>query len=245
MLAVKRRPAFLDQFADDMPLTRSIKQRLEEHEELDLCHRSGGPSTDNFLQLEGKDAQKGHTPSFALAADGSSTALRRSANAASSSEADATVRSGVLQLEALAAGETSKQAQHGTESGRAGDSAAPSTKQSLDSASQEITDVRYQSDGPALRCRVSMPNEIQQSPIRTRSQDLSETDFAHLSSSTGEPCMRNSAAFEGIYLQHSCGVTHTQAATLSSPNHRVRGNIGYPSSLEPPMGESPLLRGLL
>ncbi len=223
MLAVKRRPAFLDQFADDMPLTRSIRQRLEEDEELDLFHRSGGARTDDFVQLEGKDAQKGHTPSFVLAADGSSAALRQSANSASPSEADAAVRPAVQQLAAFTAGETSKQAQHETESGRADASAAPSTEQSTDSALPEISGVKGRPDGPALRCRVSMPNEIQQSPMRTRSQDLSETDFAHLSSSSEEACMRSSAVFEGILLQHSCGVTPQPSSNTQQPKSpRVR-----------------------
>ena len=223
MLAVKRRPAFLDHFADDMPLTRSIRQRLEEHEEPDLCHRSERTCKDDFLQLEGKDAQKGHTPSFALAADGSSAAVRLSANDASPSLADAAVRPAVLQLAALAAGETSKHAQHGADSGRAGDSATPSTEQSRDSADHEITGVKSRPDGPALRCRVSMPNEIQQSPMRTRSQDLSETDFAHLSSSAEGACMHSSAAFEGIHLQHSCGVTPQPSSNTQQPKSpRVR-----------------------
>ena len=222
----------LDQFAGEMPLTRSIRQRLEEEEQQNICYRSGGTPMDDSLQLEGKDAQKGHTHSFALAADGSSAALRRSKDATPSGERDAAVGQAVLQIAALAAGESTQQAQHGAQSGRAGAPAAPFSEQSSDNDSLEDADTRCRSYGPALRCRVCLPNDIEQSPMRTRSQDLSETDFGHLSSSTVEERLHNSAAFEDVQQQQDCGATPQPSSNTQKPtspgvrHHRISLTLG-------------------
>lgn len=222
----------LDLFAGDMPLTRSIRQRLEVEEEQDTCYRSGGTPMDDSLQLEAKDAQKGHTPSFVMAADGSSAALRRSKDATNLGEVDAAVGPTVLQIAALVAGESSQQAQHGAKSGRAGAPAAPFSKQSSDNDSIEDTDTRCRSYGPALRCRVSLPNEIEQSPMRTISQNLSEIDFGHLSSSTVVARLHSSAALEDIQPQQDCRATPQPSSNTQKPtsprvrHHRISLTLG-------------------
>ena len=223
MLAVKRRPALLDQLADEMPLTRSIRQRTEEEEERDVSYKSGGLRADGALQLRGKDAHKGFTPSFALAADGSSAALRHTECTTSSRPTDAAIGPAVLQLAAGAAEETSKQAQHGAKSGRAGASAGPSSDQSSDSACQGKTGPDSRPNGPAPCCRISLPNEIPQSPRRTRSQNLSEADILYLSSLSEEAHLRSSEAHEGSQHQHSCGATPPPSSSTQLPKAaRVR-----------------------
>ena len=222
----------LDHFTDDMPLTRCIRQRLEEDEQLDKDYCSGGNRADNALQLDGKGAQKGHISSFALAADGSSAALLRSEDATFLSETVAATGPAVLRSAALAARETSKQAQHGARSGRDGASAAQSSELNSDSASRQHTDDESRPSGPALCCRVTLPNETQQSPMLTRSQDLSEADFVHLSSSTREARLRSTAELEGIHQQHFCEATLQPSSNTQQPksprvrHHRISLTIG-------------------
>ena len=222
----------LDLFTDDMPLTRSIRQRLEEDEQLDAHYCSGGNRTDDSLQLEGKGAQKGHTPSFALAADGSTAALSRLEDATNLSPSEAATGPAVLQLAALAARETPKQAQHGAKSGRDGASAAPSSGHYYDVSPLQNTDVEIQPSRPALRCRVTLPNEIQQSPMRTRSQDLTEAGSVHLPSSARKAGLLSTTELACIHQQHFCEAVPQPSGNTQQPKsprvrqHRISLTLG-------------------
>lgn len=203
-------------------MTRSIKQRLEEEEQFDIYIHTGAGGREAFLQPEAKDTHGRHTYSFALAADGSAAGLHQSSNITTETEPAVTNGAAGTQQPAIAAKETSKQAQHGAQYRHGDASAGPSSEQSFGSASGDSKNVSSQANLPALCCRIDLPTEIAQSPMRTRSQDPSEAGLSRLSSSTEEYLIPSVAAFESSQ-QQSFGVTRQpDSSTQQSKSPRVR-----------------------
>ena len=195
MLAVKRsHPGF----AEDMPVTRSIKQRLEESEGSEGCVTPESSLWEKALgkQLEGKDVQQ--TLSIDLAADGSAVAVRQPSTIvlATSAEASAGAEMGRSLTKA-----SSKHTQHGASRNVCSD--APVTFGSILEERESDEDVR-QSSGllelPGLQLGSFPPSETPQSPMCTRSQLRTEAALSQLSSATEELLFCSSASDTGHQL---------------------------------------------
>ena len=192
MLAVKRsHPGF----AEDMPVTRSTRQRLEESEDSEGCVTPESSVWEKALgkQLEGKDVQQ--TLSIDLAADGSTVALRQPSTIVSATSAEASAGEEMHRSSTIA---STKHTQHGASRNVCSEGAV--TFGSVPEGEEFDEDVRQSSELlelPGSESRSCPPSETPQSPRRTRAQLRTETALSQLSSATEELLFCSSAPDTG------------------------------------------------
>ena len=192
MLAVKRsHPGF----AEDMPVTRSTRQRLKESEDSEGCVTADSSIWENALgkQLEGKDVQQ--TFSIDLAADGSTVALRQPSTIVLATSAEASTGEEMHRSSTIA---STKHTQHGASRNVCSDGAV--TFGSAPEGEKSIEDVQQSSDLlelPGSGLRSCPPSETPQSPMRTRAQLRTETALSQLSSATEQLLFCSSASDTG------------------------------------------------
>ena len=196
MLAVKRsHPGF----AEDMPVTRSTRQRLEESEDSEGCVTPESSVWEKApgKQLEGKDVQQ--TLSIDLAADGSTVALRQPSTIVLATSAEVSAGEEMHRSSTIA---STKHTQHGASRNVCSDGAVtfdsvPEGGES-DEEARQSSEVLELPELPGSGLRSCPPSETPQSPMRTRAQLRTEAALSQLSSATEELLFCSSASDTGI-----------------------------------------------
>lgn len=218
MLAFKRSAGLL---AEDMPVTRSIKQRLEEGGQSHISEATGSIVWESAQQIEGKDTHPvNRSISFDLAAHGSLGAICEPNTSSAADQTEAALGAASAQEAAIITRSTAKHAQQGR-------------ALCEDGLEQSCTDTDEFEDQPSMsgmRCRTGPP-ETPQSPRRTRSQNQLDAGSSQFSTAMDEVRLCSSAPPKSS-VQQTCdlasqpGCSSEQTRTVCIRQHRISVTVG-------------------